>query len=244
MRGYVTIRDVSYSENQERRVGRPRDDEREAQILAVVNTLLAERGYEGVTFEEVARRASASKPTLYRRWRTKRDMVVAALGAGPARRDAEGPDAIDTGSLRGDVLALCRRLLTTMRRADGQTALALLQAGFEDPELGDAIERSVGPTGGRLPSSVIAAAVARGELPAGADPFPYEEITGSVLLLRRLNGLEVDDAYLEALVDTVLLPALRATAGRGGTLPRGIFSGHPDAETPPGADSHPAPTDH
>ena len=225
---------MSYSQ---KNAGRPRDAEREAAILEVVNALLTERGYDGVTFEEVARRAGASKPTLYRRWKTRRDMVVAALKAGPARR--EGPDEIDTGSLRGDLLALCTRLVTTMQSTDGHTALALLQAGFEDPELGDAIERSIGPTGGRLPASVIAAAVARGELPEGADPFPFEEITGSVLLLRRLNGLEISRGYLEALVDTILIPALRATAGRAGALPLGIFSGHPAPADP--TDPDPAP---
>jgi AcrR family transcriptional regulator len=205
--------------------GRPRDSEREREILAVVTSLLAERGYEGVTFEEVARRAGASKPTLYRRWKTKRDMVVAALKAGPARRD--GADEIDTGSLHGDLLALCRRLITTMRSTDGRTALLLLQAGIEDPELGEEIERSVGPTGARLPASVVDAAVRRGELPADVDVFPFEEVTGAVLLLRRLNGLETDDAYLEALVDSILIPALRATSARTATLPVGIFSGRP-----------------
>jgi AcrR family transcriptional regulator len=223
----VTIRDVSYldqSASPPRRGGRPRDEAVEERILAVVNALLAERGYDGVSYEEVARRAGASKPTLYRRWKTKREMVVAALKAGPARRD--DADTIDTGSLRGDLLALCGRLLTTMQSADGQTALALLQAGFEDPALGEAIEQTVGPTGARLPQAVVAAAVARGELPAGVDPFPFEEVTGSVLLLRRLNGLETSTAYLEALVDTVLIPALRSTANRS-TLPAGIFSGRP-----------------
>jgi AcrR family transcriptional regulator len=190
-----------------------------------VGALLAERGYEGVSFEEVARRAGASKATLYRRWSTKREMVVAAIKAGPARR--EGPDTLDTGSLRGDLLALCGRLITTMRSADGQTALLLLQAGLEDPELCEEIERSVGPTGARLPQTVIDAAVRRGELPEGADPFAFEEVTGAVLLLRRLNGLTVDDAYLEALVDSILIPALRASVPVPGALPAGIFSGKP-----------------
>nr|WP_198429177.1 TetR/AcrR family transcriptional regulator [Nocardia bovistercoris] len=197
--------------------------------MRAVLALLAERGYEGVTFEEVARRAGASKATLYRRWKTKRDMVIAALRAGPARR--EGPDAIDTGSLRGDLLALCRRLVATMRSTDGRTAMLLFQAGLEDPELCDEIELSLGPTGARLPASVVDAAVGRGELPEGVDPFPFEETAGAAILLRRLNGLRIDDEYLEALVDSVLVPALRATplAPRG--LPAGIFSGHPTPES-------------
>ncbi|UED83222.1 TetR/AcrR family transcriptional regulator [Streptomyces profundus] len=208
------------------RGGRPRDERREREILAVVGSLLAESGYDGVSFEEVARRAGASKATLYRRWKTRREMVIAALKAGPARR--EGPDEIDTGSLRGDLLALCRRLDRSMRSGDNHTALLLLQAGLEDPDLCEEIERAVGPTGARLPAAVIEAAVRRGELPEGADPFPYEEVAGSVLLLRRLNGLRADTPYLEALIDSVLIPALRATTGsRRTTMPAGIFSGHP-----------------
>ena len=193
--------------------------------------LLSECGYEGITFEEVARRAGASKATLYRRWKSKRDMVIAALKAGPTRRD--GPDEINTGSLRGDLLALCRRLVQSMRSADSRAALLLLQAGLEDPELCEEIERSVGPTGARLPGTVVEAAVRRGELPEGVDPFPFEEVTGAVILLRRLNALQIDDRYLEALVDSVLIPALYATVPVKHELPAGIFSGHPAPQSPP-----------
>ena len=213
------------------RGGRPRDERREAEILEVVNTLMSECGYDGITFEEVARRAGASKATLYRRWKSKREMVIAALKAGPARRD--GQEGIDTGSFRGDLLELCHRLVQSMRSSDSRAALFLLQAGLEDPELCEEIERSVGPTGARLPRTVIEAAVRRGELPEGVDPFPFEEVTGAAILLRRLNALEIDDRYLEALVDSVLIPSLQATAAMKHELPAGIFSGHPAPQTPP-----------
>jgi AcrR family transcriptional regulator len=196
-----------------------------------VASLLAERGYEGVSYEEVARRAGASKATLYRRWDSRREMVVAAIKAGPARR--EGSAEIDTGSLRGDLLALCRRLITTMRSTDGKTALLLLQAGLEDRELCEEIEQAVGPTGARLPAAVVDAAVRRGELPEGVDPFAFEEVAGAVLLLRRLNGLETDDTYLEALVDSILIPALRTVPLAPGGLPAGIFSGKPALRSTP-----------
>lgn len=213
------------------RAGRPRDDELERRILAAVGALLSESGYEAVSFEQVARRSGASKASLYRRWRSRRDMVLAALRAGPAPRHRAGP--VDTGSLRGDLVALCRRLDETMRSADSRTAMLLLQAGLEDPDLCEAIETSVGPTGARLPRRVVDAAVARGELPPDVDPFPYEEVVGAVLLIRRLSGLPADAAYLEALVDTVIMPALRATADGRRPLPAGIFSGHPAPQSSP-----------
>jgi AcrR family transcriptional regulator len=187
--------------------------------------VLSERGYDGVSYEEVARRCGASKASLYRRWNSKRDMVIAAVRSGPARHELAEP--IDTGSLREDLLCLCRRLNRTMRAADSQAALLLLQAGVEDPELCDAIESSVGPTGARLPQGVLNAAIARGELPKEVDPFPFEEVVGAALLLRRVNGLAADEEYLAALIDAIVLPALRATATSGSPLPAGIFSGHP-----------------
>jgi len=189
----------------------------------VVDEVLAEHGFDGLTFEEVARRAGASKATLYRRWSSKGEMVVAALKAGPARH-VEADD-VDTGTLRGDLLALCKRLAATMQSSDGRTALVLLKAGLEDPGLCEEIERAVGPTGARLPASVMQAAIGRGELSATAEPFAYEEVVGSVVLLRRLKGLTLNDAYLAALVDAVLIPALTMPTPQ--PAPGGIFSGHP-----------------
>lgn len=201
--------------------GRPRDQRREAEILGVVLGLVEEVGVDGVSFEEVARRAQASKRTLYRRWATKQQMIVAAIKAGPAR--ANTPVVIDTGSLRGDLLALLERLEAAMD-AGGATSLTLLQAGLSDPELCHHIEEAVGPTGARLPANVLQAAIARGELPNDADPFAYEEVAGAVLLIRKLNALTTDRAYRELLVDSVLVPALKRGEGSG---QHGIFSGQP-----------------
>lgn len=205
----------------ERAPGRPRDRQREAAILATVMDLVSEKGFDALSFEEVARRARCSKATLYRRWDTKQEMVVAAIKATAASGAAPSP--VDTGSLRGDLLALLERLEASMS-AGGRLSLLLLQAGIEDPDLCHDIEAAVGPTGARLPDDVIAAAIERGELPAGADPFSYEEVAGATLLVRKLNGLTTDASYRELLVDSVLLPALRNSRP---AAQRGIFSGSP-----------------
>lgn len=187
---------------------------------------MSDHGVDGVTFEEVARRAQASKRTLYRRWATKQEMVVAAIKAGPAARNK--PEPIDTGSLRGDLLALLERLESTMDAGE-PVSLTIMQAGLRDPELCEFIEASAGPTGARLTEAVRQAAIARGELPESADPFAYEEIAAATLIIRKLNGLSTDAAYRAALVDAVLIPALRSGVPAG---QRGIFSGKPTPATP------------
>ena len=209
-----------------RRPGRPRDDAREREILAVVLEVLREGDADGVTFEEVARRAHASKRTLYRRWSTTREMIVAAIKAGPAASNT--PEPIDTGSLRGDLLALLERLEATMAEG-GALSLTIMQAGLRDPELCEHIEATAGPTGARLPADVIRNAIERAELPDTVAPFAYEEVAAAVLVIRRLNGLTSDAAYRRALTDSVLLPALRSGVAAGQA---GIFSGHPTPATP------------
>lgn len=187
----------------------------------MVLQVTAEVGFPALTFEEVARRAHASKATLYRRWATTKDMLVAAIKAGPAADSAQA--SIDTGSLRGDLLALLERLEASMA-AGGPVSLMLLQAGLEDPDLCQHIEATAGPTGARLPADVLAAAITRGELPDGATTFAYEEVAGTVLLIRQLNALATDAPYRETLVDSMIIPALRHGPS---TRERGIFSGDP-----------------
>ena len=183
--------------------------------------LVSERGFDALSFEEVARRARCSKATLYRRWDTRQEMVIAAIKA--TTSSAASPSPVDTGSLRGDVLALLERLEASMS-IGGRISLLLLQAGIEDPGLCHDIEQAVGPTGARLPEDVMRAAIKRGELPEKADPFAYEEAAGATLLVRKLNGLTTDAAYRELLADTVLLPALRSSYP---VSQCGIFSGSP-----------------
>lgn len=206
--------------------GRPRDAARETEILRIVLSLLSESGVDGVTFEEVARRAQASKRTLYRRWATKQEMVVAAIKAGPAAGNK--PEPIDTGSLRGDLLALLERLEGTID-AGQPVSLTIMQAGLRDPELCEHIEAAAGPTGARLTKTVLRSAIDRGELPASVDPFAYEEIAAAVLVIRKLNGLSTDANYRGALVDAVLIPALRSGVN---ACQYGIFSGRPTPSTP------------
>lgn len=118
--------------------------------------------YEKLTFEAVAKRCQTSKTSLYRRWSSKREMVLASIKDGPAQHSS-APFSLGM-SLRDDLLALMNRLKHTLTESNANTAFMLLSAGLEDPELCDAIEQTMGPTGARLPREVIDEAIRRGEL--------------------------------------------------------------------------------
>ncbi len=170
--------------------------------------LVSEIGYEKVTIEAVARRAGASKATIYRRWAGKRDLVVAAVIA----HQGGEVEPVDTGTLRGDLLVLTRRLVDTLTSSHGSLILALLQEAATDPDLCELIENGAGQTGARLPDAVLCGAVRRGELSETARTYPYDEVVGSVLIVRALVGYPMDETYLTHLIDAIVLPALRSVA--------------------------------
>src|SRR5579863_5183615 len=93
------------------RGGRPRDDAREQAILDAAIDLLAEVGYEAMSIEAVAVRAKSSKATIYRRWPGKAELVADAIRR---RTEPTLADLPDTGSLRGDLLALVELMCTSM----------------------------------------------------------------------------------------------------------------------------------
>lgn len=86
---------------------RPRSVDSSDAILAATLELLAEHGFDGTTTDAIAARAGVSKATIYRRWASKDDLVLAAVTT--LARDVADPD---TGRLADDLRALLNGLVT------------------------------------------------------------------------------------------------------------------------------------
>ena len=95
-----------------------------------------------MSIEAVAVRARSSKATIYRRWPGKAELVAEAM-----RRRTEPvlEDLPDTGSLRGDLLALAQRMFDGMNGVDGGLMCGLAVAVRSDAEFG----RLLAPTPAR-----------------------------------------------------------------------------------------------
>ena len=59
--------------------GRPRSPEAEQAILNATLRMLGAKGVAGTTIEGVAADAGVGKTTIYRRWPTKTDLILAAI---------------------------------------------------------------------------------------------------------------------------------------------------------------------
>ena len=184
-----------------------RGEVREEAILRATLELLAEVGYDQLTIDGVAARAHCSKATIYRRWQGKPELVIAAV----RRHSAPPPQpAPGTGSLREDLLAALEAMRSSLAGQDTALLLGLMTAMRHDRELAAVVREQVIDSKREVFGAAVARAVARGELPAGADHTLLAEISSAMLLSRQLvTGEPLDAAFAQELVDDVLLPLLR-----------------------------------
>lgn len=183
--------------------------EREAELLAITLELLQEHGYDRFSVEAVAIRAKASKATMYRRWSTKADLVLAAFIEG-TRASASPPN---TGSLRGDLLEIgrwtCGQALEHMR-----TMRAVLNEMSHSPALQEAMQQKFIQHRNLVMNSVLADAVARGEIEASAiNQEIYDLLSGYLVFRALVSDRPPTEETVRVVVDEVLLPSLRAKCG-------------------------------
>lgn len=189
------------------RAGRKRDPTRDAPILDAALAVLAESGYEGMTIDMVAARAGAARATVYRRWATKADLVLAAA-ARLSETDVALDRLPDTGSLRGDAIALFVPDTTDDQQLRLQVLTSLLQLAKTDTRLADAATRAgIGPwiDANRV---LMQRAVDRGEFPPG-DIDTLAQVIPMMCISRAVTHEPITHEFSLALLDGVIIPALR-----------------------------------
>lgn len=157
--------DPKRAQHAHRAPGRPADTTLGPLIVDAVLDLLAEAGYAQLTLGAVATRAGVSTATVYRRWPTKRELILAVASQIAA---AETPDA-DTGSLDGDLRELFEQKRRLFAGKAGAALVALVGESAHDPDLAAAVRQSIlEPTRDHL-SAILNRAAERGQTSASAD---------------------------------------------------------------------------
>ena len=190
------------------RQGRRRGTELEQAILDAAWEQLTAEGYEHFTIDTVAARARTSKPVLYRRWKTREDLLRATV----RHRGAVDPPSVpDTGTLRGDLLALLTHA-NTNRNPMAALVSSMLgsyynQASPTPAELRDAFLSQRGSA----VEKVVNRAVERGEIdPARLTPriidLPFDLFRNEMLMTLK----PVPDHVLRQIVDDIFIPLVTA----------------------------------
>ncbi len=194
-------------------VDRPADSSpwspREAELLAVTLRLLQEHGYDRLTVEAVANAARASKATVYRRWPSKAELVLAAFIEG-IRQVAVPPD---TGTLRGDLLHLGEKICQQGRQHAG-TIRAVLVEVSRHPALNDAMQHQFLDQRKALIQHILQQAVDRGEIAEAAITEELWDLLPGYLIFRSItSGRPPTRRTVEVLVDNVIIPSLTRFGG-------------------------------
>ncbi len=183
--------------------GRPRDDRIDRAVLDVVTALCLDRPYGQVSLAEIARQARTTRNAIARRWPTKAHLVLDAFLHHNRRLDVR-----DTGSLRGDLIALTHQNLElfSSRNHRGLTLAglaALGDLGLDYPGIPQPRQHSI--------AEIFERARQRGDLPPTVDPIVVTQLLAGATLFRSvILDQPTSPEEVAALVDTCLGSAASA----------------------------------
>lgn len=186
------------------RVGEQRPGGRSARVrsavLGATAELLMEVGYDRLTVDEVARRAEVHKTTIYRRWPTKPELIAETVH----EQSAEAVPIPDTGSLLGDLRELAASVAINIGTEGGaRRTRTIIAAAASSDELATSVSEFWKHRLG-LCEPIVHRAVARGELPAGADPDAIiEALVGPIWLRLLVTGEPITGDFTDDLAELV-----------------------------------------
>jgi AcrR family transcriptional regulator len=176
------------------RRGRPRDPDAEPRIRRYTVQLLLERGFDGMTVDDVAEAAGVGKATIYRRWASKEQLANDALAD---MFDIEIPDA-DTGSIAGDLRQVYRDALMFVNTPEGVALVRLAVTEMNRDEQFAVFYQAFLQRRIDQAEATLKRARARGErVRDNADPVLMVQWLAGVLIIRAMTGAampRVEDA--------------------------------------------------
>jgi AcrR family transcriptional regulator len=173
-------------------------------IRAAVFEELAAVGYARMSIEGIARRAGVGKTAVYRRWRSKLHLVLDLVSA----LAVQGLPAPDTGSLETDLRLLYEVTSRALRHPVAGQILPDLQAeAARNPEIAEALQKTLREGQQSVTRGIVAAATARSEIRDTADESLALDLISGPLYWRTVVAREpkLPKGYLASLA--------RATAG-------------------------------
>ena len=168
-------------------------------VLSAAFDELVANGFDGATVAGVAKRSGVHETTVYRRWATRENLLVAAL----LDRSADAIPAPDTGSTREDLLAIVREVIAYVRSPTGMAVMRAAILPVDDTYTG--ARHAFWARRMDALSPVVTRGIERGDLRADTDArLLLETLVAPIHGRLLLTGEPVDDELAERLVDQVL----------------------------------------
>ena len=185
-----------------RDAGRPRGEPIAEAVLDQTIEELARVGVSQLNIDRIARSADVNKTSVYRRWPTREALIAAALERVLDDMTMQVPD---TGSLRGDLLALGELVAAFLQQSAGR---ALAQAVFAEslaPSIAALARRQLEASAGEPTLAMVQRAVARGEWRPGVSPVTLlSMLVGAVLHRIMLEREKPSTVWLAGVVEILI----------------------------------------
>ncbi|MFJ8580588.1 TetR/AcrR family transcriptional regulator [Micromonospora sp. NPDC093277] len=184
-----------------------------AAIRRAVMQELAAVGYGRLSIEAVARRAGVSKTAVYRRWRSKLELVLEVVSSVAGQK----LPLMDTGSLQGDLTVLLMVMSKALQHPlAAQIIPDLLAEAARNPQIAETLQAALRTHQHHVGELLIGRAIDRGELPASIDPDrAVDLIVGPVywrLAIARAPLTMADLPELVASIATALGGSMRTSS--------------------------------
>ncbi|MFE3110379.1 TetR/AcrR family transcriptional regulator [Kitasatospora indigofera] len=183
--------------------GRPRDPAVDEAIRRAAVDLTEQHGYRGLSMEGIAALSGVSKQTVYRRYRSKGEVVLDAL-AGYAFTHLPTPD---TGSLRGDLAALLTATFAGQQGVNGTLNRALAAEAVQDQAFAALLWEKLIAVRRESVRELLARGRARGEVAHPDDEFLLDLVYGPMWYRLLFDPAALTPAYAAELARSVALVA-------------------------------------
>ena len=182
-------------------IGRPREARLDGAIPAATLELIAEVGIHDFRMEDVAERAGVGKAAIYRRFRSKDELVAASVAALVSEITIP-----DTGSTREDLMALMGEAVAVYRDPIKAGVMpSVVGAMRQRPELARALREGFLAQRRAALRAVLDRGVVRGDLRPDLDVELALDVLGGALFYRLLvTGGPIDAKLAEGIADLVL----------------------------------------
>lgn len=192
------------------RRGRPRDEAVDSRILATTRQLFSVDGYQRMSVDAVAKAAGVTRPTIYLRWPSKAELVIAAI------TDLERPDALPlSGDARADLETIMRDLMVSfVDHGNAEIFGPLFAERHHEPALIEQFRaRLLTPRRNSL-AQVLRNGMDTGQVPVGVDVDAVVNALVGALYARIVTGDPVPHDFSDRVVDTVWSGIARAATAR------------------------------
>lgn len=181
-------------------MARPRSEEAQQKVLTAAVDLVAKAGVSGFTVDAVAKASGVAKTTIYRRWSSADELLIAALDC-----SIEQLATPNTGSLRSDLVEMYTAVMAMFDQPHvHSTMLGALARAAGDPEFHRIIQDLETERHQPL-RTILQLAQARGEIAADADLELMMEFVEGPVAARKIMKLSTFEPHeIEQVVDMVV----------------------------------------